>query len=352
MDISGPGTAIMVAVAAVLWFAYLVPTWFRRREYLATERNATRLGQTLRIMAETAEVPEAVRVEATARDAAHQERLLRERARQRVSRERADLARVRAEAAPTVRRAEERRRRVRRSRLVAFGLVVAAMVVVSVQAVLVATTGTATGSWFVLGGAGVVGAAALGTLRRLAAVRIAAPRVTVGVASRTAQELRDFAVASAASAPETSAVGWTPVAVPKPLYLSRTVAARATMDPDAERRLRDASLAAERALRAAHAEPEVAVFPTAAARAVSEHLVANARLATTTALATGAASSTTAAPSRIGRGSDSRPFPGTREPDQPAAAREPSRWAGMGIVDDVARGVPDLDEVLRRRRAG
>ena len=39
MDLTGGGTAIMLAIAAGLWFLYLVPTWVRRREYLAwTER--------------------------------------------------------------------------------------------------------------------------------------------------------------------------------------------------------------------------------------------------------------------------------------------------------------------------
>src|SRR5215207_3682302 len=68
MDVIGGG--VLVAAAAALWIAYLLPTWLRRRQYLATERNAVRLQQTLRILAETAETPEAVRVEATAREVA------------------------------------------------------------------------------------------------------------------------------------------------------------------------------------------------------------------------------------------------------------------------------------------
>jgi len=51
------GTAVLLAVAGVLWLVYLVPIWLRRSEYLATERNAARLGQTLRVLAETAEQP-------------------------------------------------------------------------------------------------------------------------------------------------------------------------------------------------------------------------------------------------------------------------------------------------------
>ena len=74
MELTSAGTAIMLAIAAGLWFLYLVPTWVRRREYLATERTATRLQQTMRVLAETAEVPDAVRIAATARDAARAER--------------------------------------------------------------------------------------------------------------------------------------------------------------------------------------------------------------------------------------------------------------------------------------
>jgi len=58
MDIGSWGGGLVLALVAVLWLVYLVPTWQRRREYLATERNAVRLQQTLRILAQTAELPE------------------------------------------------------------------------------------------------------------------------------------------------------------------------------------------------------------------------------------------------------------------------------------------------------
>ncbi|BDZ63634.1 hypothetical protein [Agromyces mangrovi Wang et al. 2018] len=41
----------------MLWIAYLLPSWVRRGQYLATERNTVRLQQTLRILAETSETP-------------------------------------------------------------------------------------------------------------------------------------------------------------------------------------------------------------------------------------------------------------------------------------------------------
>ena len=56
METTSGGTAILIVIAAALWLLYLVPMWRRRREYLATERNAIRLQQTLRIMAHAAEV--------------------------------------------------------------------------------------------------------------------------------------------------------------------------------------------------------------------------------------------------------------------------------------------------------
>ncbi|MDO9398945.1 MAG: hypothetical protein Q7T71_20560, partial [Herbiconiux sp.] len=92
----------MIALAAVLWLVYLVPSWFRSRQYLATERNAVRLQQTLRILAETAEVPEEVRIEANARSIAEQERILKHRTAERA-----------AEAVPPAVRTADRLRRSR-----------------------------------------------------------------------------------------------------------------------------------------------------------------------------------------------------------------------------------------------
>lgn len=301
----------MFAVAAVLWFVYLIPTWLRRKEYLATERNATRIQQTLRIMAETAEVPEEVRLEANARGAAQAERLLREQERQRVERERAALARVRASEHPDVVRAVEARRRVRRSRALTAAVLFVAVGAVVAQLVLMASSGVVVGSWVVIGVAAVVGIVAFAQLRRLANRRIPAPIVQVGVPA-AAQRRRDLDEPAVAQRRE---AGWTPVPVPRPRYLDQPAPQRAAPSIDAERRMREAALAAERALRAAHAEPEVVAMPV---RRVEPAAPAAAPVAS-------------AAPA--------------------APAAEPSRWARMGILDDVPTTTPDLDEVLRRRRA-
>jgi hypothetical protein len=311
MEATGIGTAVMLAVAAGLWFLYLVPTWLKRREYLATERTATRLQQTLRIMAETAEVPEAVHVEATVRDAARQQRILRAQERRRAEQlrreEQADRAAERAAERATGRSADGmssaalRRRRIRRTRVLASVLMIGATVVGVAQVALIAATGAVVASWVVLAAAGAVACVAVGVQRRLNIV--AAPR-PVGRPANAAPVRADVAP-SAAEPPAPRE--WTPVPLPRPRYLERPAPQPATPTIDTAALLRAAAEEAERARRAAHAEPEVVPFrPRTPAREI--------------AAAT--------APPAVG-----------------------SRFARMGLVDPRDTAAPDLDEVLRRRRS-
>jgi len=53
---------------------YLVPLWLKRSEYYATERNAARLGQTLRLLATTSEASQELKAELRARSIAKKER--------------------------------------------------------------------------------------------------------------------------------------------------------------------------------------------------------------------------------------------------------------------------------------
>jgi hypothetical protein len=295
MDLTGAGTGIMLAIAALLWFVYLVPTWIRRREYLATERTATRLQQTMRIMAETAEVPEAVRVAATAREAARAERLLRAQQR------RADamVARqVRAErvagpvVAPVPRTATTtdalKRRRMRRTRLGASILMIAATALGLVQIWLMATTGTTWGSWLVLAGTLTAGGVAIGVQRRLDVLTMPRRAVTQAAPVRTripAPMLQGRIARPEAPAP------WTPTPMPKPLYLSKP----------APQRVEPARVVAVDAAAAPAAQP--------------------------------ARPAATVTPMRQ---------------DPPLPRR--SGFAAMGIIDPADTAAPDLDEVLRRRR--
>jgi hypothetical protein len=318
MDLTGAGTAIMVAVAALLWFLYFVPTWMARREYLDTERTATRLQQTLRIMAETAEVPEQVRVEVTARDAARHERVLRAQehradvlaartaasvraATPAMPRTAASISWSRDEPAAGIAQARLRRRRAHR---LASALMIAATLTIGIQLVLVVATGLAPGAWVVFAGGAVFGIAGV-TVRRRLDVRAAPARAAASpwVAEPTV-------AAPVAQAEASPASGWTPVAVPPPLYLSRgETQPLVPVAPTGElmARLRSASLASEQAVRAAQDEPEVTPIRT---------------------------------------------FAPTPTPSVEPAA--PSRWAAMGRVGVGAEATdaaaPDLDEVLRRRR--
>lgn len=61
---------------------YLVPIYVKRSEYLATERNATRLGQTMRVLAETSDPTEELRAELHAREIARKRREAQRRLRE------------------------------------------------------------------------------------------------------------------------------------------------------------------------------------------------------------------------------------------------------------------------------
>jgi hypothetical protein len=302
MELTGAGTAIMLAIAAALWFLYLVPTWVRRREYLATERTATRLQQTMRVLAETAEVPDAVRVAATARDAARAERVLRAQQRRadamvarqvRAERAATPASLPRPRSLPAATAEALRRQRLRRTRRMASLLMVAATVLGLAQVWLIATTGAALGSWVVLGVALALGSVAIAAQRRLDAR--AMPRAVAPTRVRGSSPLpRELPVRR-----PVDPAPWTPVPLPQPLYLSKPPVQRATPAVDAGTLLRQAAAQAEEAERAAR--PAAPVVPLRS--------------------------------------------------DPPAAARAANRYAGMGILDPSDTAVTDLDEVLRRRRS-
>ena len=75
-QVLGGGVVVLVAVA--LWMIYLLPSWHGRHQFNAAERNAVRLNQALRVLAETSETPQEVRLELTARTAMAQQRLARQ----------------------------------------------------------------------------------------------------------------------------------------------------------------------------------------------------------------------------------------------------------------------------------
>lgn len=300
MPVDGVGSGVILALAALLWLAYLVPSWLRRREYLSTERNALRLQKTLRIMAETAEVPAEIRAETTARSAAQHERLLRTQ-RQRdaaiagareaaVARAAARrLAEVQPAIAADVALASSASRRLRRSRAVTSLVLLAALVATGFGVGLFLTGG----AWLLLGSGVLVAVGSFAMLGRLAAVSRTRAELARGlVARRPVTEPVEAVVREVVAG-----TPWTPVPLPKPLYLSRPIAERTVQTSlTAAADLRQAAADAERRIREAEQAPEVAPL---------------------------------------------------RRP----AAATPSRFASMGFVDSTQAAKTDLDAVLARRRS-
>lgn len=314
MESTGGGTAILIAVAAGLWLLYLVPMWRRRREYLATERNAIRLQQTLRIMAHTAEVPESVRAELTARDVAAQQRSLAARQRELAAIERArEAAAQRAlrarltQSAPglmaEVDAARLGQRRLRRSRAAT-----SLLTLLAIGGVALATT-TAAWAW-----AGFATFVAISGVTLLVGLARAQRRRTAPIAGVAAPQFVDVAPPLRGAAP-VSRREWTPVPLPKPSYLSAPVVPAGAVAPALE-----------------HA----AALAVAAAQAERAQRVAAAASTATVGMLAGTASTASRS-----------------ESDQfaPSPAPAVSRFARMGRVDELTTLAPDLDEVLQRRRA-
>ena len=319
-DVLGGGLAL--AVAAGLWFIYLLPTWLRRREYLASERNALRLQQTLRIMAQTTQIPEQFTTEMSARAVAEQQRRLRRQiqkeeamakardaAEERQTRATVALANKVAQAEraaiaerdalrmpPAARVNPSQVHRLRRSKLVTT-LVIAVMLVVTVAAASQAAWG------MVLLGAVVIAAGVL-LLRSVnrTAARLAAPAIVTRAYGNS--PLIDHA--QLVQAHQSVSRGWVPTGVPKPLYLSRPIVDTGSLG----------SISAEAASQAAELKE---------ASRRSEQALRDAQQA----------------------------VPAIAAEVAEAGVPAPSRFAGMGYVDSIDKAeLPNLDEVLRRRRAG
>lgn len=251
------GGGVIALVAVLLWLVYLVPSWHARHHFNAAERNAVRLNQALRVLAETSETPREVQLELTARTALAQQRLARraqaERAeleqRTQAERERAELERRRAEleaarregalarALPASRRARARRR--------------ARLTVTAAGALALAAAGW--GAWqLVEDGTAVVlaaGASALvvcaALLARMAGV---ASRGIAPAPARTTARIE--AAVQDVALPADRGTAWTPRELPQPLTASAGSRAAAVLD---EVEARDALHRARReeALRAA-----------------------------------------------------------------------------------------------------
>lgn len=217
---------VIVLVAVLLWMLYLLPSWRGRFQYNAAERNAVRLNQALRVLAETSETPGEVHFELNARTALAQQKLAK---RMQSEREAAELESLREQLAatradPVIRRARARRR----VRAVSTTALLLGLVATGLGIWQLVATGSSLLLW--VGGALVLLAGI--ALQRMAAVAGRVARATHEVAApaapRVAPKLHDQGRAT-----------WTPRPLPEPLVSvagSRAQAAQAQIEAQEERR--------------------------------------------------------------------------------------------------------------------
>lgn len=341
MGFSG-ASSIVLALAVGLWLCYAVPIWLRRYNDVAVERNAIRLQQTIRALAETAEMPRELRVEATSRAVAEQRRALEQA-------EKAERRKVQLEA--QAEQAASPAASLRRARLLSTGVLLVGLAA--------GVWGAVSAAWWVLGVGLALVAAAVAMLeqsRRVAARRrarlaeaAAAPRSAAADEApiRVPQQLfhDDLVEAALEDAAQTApapaqASGWVPQPLPRPLYLDRDLAPGPDGGPDgglpARREDPMAELLAavrrsEQAIRAAHREAGVATFGAIDAITLDSDEPVLRPVARAAAASAGAG------------------FPGRAS--RPAPVGEGSRWACMGLIEDVEPEFDDISEILRRRRA-
>ena len=238
MEFTGAGGGVMIAVAAILWLVYLVPSWFRDRQYFATERNAVRLQQTIRVLAETAEMPHQVRRDIEVRAAvaaagvaraaapmqhpqqeaeAPVQRHAQAQAEAPVQRHRRVPAQAQARTWGQPQAPDAAARRRRRGRAASSAVLLAGIVVGILQVPVLLAGAAVVVTWIALGAAVIASAAALGALARLASMSRQHP-VAVSVGQRRSYDSVDLEEPAASRQ-------WTPVALPRPLYLDRPLAA-------------------------------------------------------------------------------------------------------------------------------
>lgn len=273
MDGQVMGGGVIVLVAALLWLVYLLPSWHARHQFNAAERNAVRLNQALRILAETSETPVEVELELNARTALAQQKLAKrvlaekqklakqveaeeESARLEEARSNLEAARQASEVvrqAPAARRSRARRR----ARLMATVLFVAGLALVGLGVWQVMHSGAQL--WLWVGGA--VSLLSLVVLQRMASIqtraarRVADAAVPVMAAERADTVLQDVEL-------EPARATWTPRPLPQPLASAAgSRAATALAAAEARASLRQAARDEELRERAERMRPAPTPIP-------------------------------------------------------------------------------------------
>lgn len=287
------GGGLVFAIAAALWLVYLIPTYFRRKHFVATEKNAVRMQQTIRALAETADVPDEVRVEASARAVIEQKKVLR----QAEAAARAELRQAAGRAVGYDDAAIAQAKHTRRVRL-ASALFLLATIIGVVTGILILVNG---GSWETLAISCLAFAGALGVQEVVVSSTEKRVETSHNRLYSEVFDQGDYYKPQASRA-------WTPTQLPKPLHLSEGTLAQAVVQ---------SQIAAER-LRQSAAESAL-VERVSLGEAGLDGVRTQARAQAV--------------------------------PQAPAEPTVASRLAGMGVVETGESAQIDLDAVLRRRRA-
>lgn len=265
------GGGVILLVAGVLWLIYLVPSWQSRSQFNATERNAVRLSQALRVLAETSESPSEMVVELDTRTAYEQQKHARraeaerlrlakeaefrrarlevEQARTAAEQEQADLERRRAAAIAARNTPELRQARARR-RTRKAGAVMALLGLIATGVGIWTTIASGMAAPLVAGAVTLL--SALWILRRMATVtrhaRVATSTTTVAAATPVRR-----APVVVHDEPRPT---WTPRRLPQPMSAVAGSSAALVQDQEAARAaLRRAAIDEAARQRAAAAAP-------------------------------------------------------------------------------------------------
>lgn len=337
------GGGVLLAVGALLWAFYFLPIWTKRRQFTTAQKNALRIQRTLRMLAETTEVPEEVRVEATARQALAHERMLEAAGRSQIAEHEAKLAEAKLaerkailDAKATKRRANALKRElIRRSQAVRVTRLITAVIA------LVGVIGLGVGIVFAIIGFGstVLGVSAAVTLLTVLGLVAMAPRkqaaekpaVVAQPTVVTQQVTRTVAARGHVNATRVNDAHTRASALQTRMVArAQQTAASAADIAQAQRLLELARQQAEQAqrdeLRSRQAQEQAQL------RAGQGVVVVNAE-----------------APARAERVVQRAP----QRPNAPSATVRGVDLASlktMGVIGDTSEGMPDLDAVLMRRR--
>ena len=91
------GGGVLLVLLVLLWLVVLIPSWARSREQRVAEQHAAQIQRTVRMLAETAELPEEHIVEATAKEAFRHQKLLKAAREREVSAQKHEREKLRAE---------------------------------------------------------------------------------------------------------------------------------------------------------------------------------------------------------------------------------------------------------------